>query len=249
MIKTIRLAETDSTNRFLREYSGERGERVTIAVAEYQTAGRGQGTNSWESERGKNLTFSMLSFPTGLPANRQYTMLEAGALAIFDTLSETLIGETSEGALTIKWPNDIYWNDKKISGTLSECTIRGGNVDSCIIGSGININQTQFVSDAPNPVSLRQITGRETDREKLLQSIAERFVENLDDVDTGDYAVLHDRYMSLLYRRNGFYPYEDAGGRFEAEIADVLPSGHLLLRLRDGSSREYAFKEVGFLSD
>lgn len=246
MIKIIRLSETDSTNHYLREYRGERGELLTVVTAEYQTAGRGQGTNSWESEKGKNLTFSILSFPVGLPANRQYIMLEAGALAIFDTLHAVLEDQTSNGTLTIKWPNDIYWNDKKISGTLSECTIRGRNIDSCIIGSGININQQMFTSDAPNPVSLWQIIGRETDREMFLKSVTERFVRNLEIVNSGKYETIHERYMSVLYRRNGFYLYKDDNGRFEAEISDVLPCGHLVLRLHDGSCREYAFKEVVF---
>ena len=150
-IKIIKVDETSSTNVLMREYSGEEGRLMTVGVAAFQSAGRGQGENKWESERGKNLTFSIKVYPVALPVMRQYVMLEAESLAIRDALA----GYVDD--ITIKWPNDIYWRDKKISGTLSECTISGSHVGSCILGTGINLNQREFVSDAPNPVSLSQI--------------------------------------------------------------------------------------------
>ena len=240
-IRLIRLDETDSTNRFLREYKGEEGRRMTVAVAAYQTNGRGQGNNSWESERGKNLTFSVKTSPKGVPANRQFVMLEAMAIAIRD-----VIGDYTDG-ITIKWPNDIYWHDRKISGTLSECTINRGVVKDCIIGTGININQTNFVSDAPNPVSLRQITGRETCVDEVLGKLTTHFLELLNRVDAGDYDTIHDEYKSVLYRRNGSFGYRDADGEFCGEIETVEPNGHLVLRKENGEIRKYAFKKVEYL--
>ncbi len=240
-IRLIRLDETDSTNRFLREYKGEEGRRMTVAMAAYQTNGRGQGSNSWESERGQNLTFSVKTYPKDVPANRQFVMLEAMALAIRDVLS------TYADDITIKWPNDIYWRDRKISGTLSECSLNKGMVKDCIIGTGININQMTFVSDAPNPVSLRQITDMETCVDEVLGKLTTHFSELLNRVDAGDYDTIHDEYKSVLYRRNGSFRYRDADGEFCGEIETVEPNGHLVLRKENGEIRKYAFKEVEYL--
>ncbi len=237
-IKLIRLDETDSTNRFLREYKGEEGLRMTVAVAAFQTNGRGQGTNSWESERGQNLTFSVKTKPKGVPANRQFVMLEAMALAIRDVLSAYV------GGITIKWPNDIYWLDSKISGTLSECGVSKGLVKGCIIGTGININQTEFTSDAPNPVSLRQITGYETRIDEVLGRLTARFMTLLDSIDAGDYDDIHEAYLASLYRRGREFRYRDAEGEFNGTIITVEPNGLLAVCKESGEARKYAFKEV-----
>ena len=120
-----------------------------------QTAGRGQAGNSWESEAGKNLLFGLLFHPREVEANRQFILSQAVALSICETLSDYAED------IRIKWPNDIYWKDRKICGMLIENTLVGRCIENCIIGAGININQQTFCSDAPNPVSLRQITGKE----------------------------------------------------------------------------------------
>lgn len=240
-IKIIRLKETDSTNTFLAKYDGEEGRIITVVTTESQTAGRGQGSNSWESERGKNLTFSMKVYPKELMASRQFVLLEAGALAIRDTLRAYTDG------ITVKWPNDVYWRDCKISGTLSECGVNGNMVGRCILGTGININQQRFVSDAPNPVSLVDIIGRETDREEVLRRCIRNFLKYLGMVDSGCYREIDRMYAEAMYRKNGTYEYEDDGGRFMAEIKRVEPNGHIVLERGDGTERTYAFKEVRFI--
>ena len=144
------------------------------------------------------------------------------------------------GHLSIKWPNDIYWRDGKIGGILIENTLQGNSVKDCIIGIGLNVNQRVFRGDAPNPVSLWQISEQETDCEQLLHDILEAFQDYL-----GKYN--KDEYLSMLYRRKGFHPYSDKDGPFMAELVDVEDSGHLLLRDDDGKERRYAFKEVTFI--
>ena len=236
------LEETDSTIRYMREEMPATGHFLTFVMADYQTAGRGQGTNTWESERGKNLLCSIRVAPEGLPANRQYVILQAAALAVLDTLSEFTDG------LTIKWPNDIYWHDSKISGTLTECTISHGMVTSCIIGIGVNINQEQFTSDAPNPISLCSIIGRQENIMHIGTAILWRigffFVHHINE---GRLHHIHDLYLQSLYRREGLHPFRDADGTFTASIETVEPDGHLLLRRTDGRLSRYAFKEVGFI--
>ena len=167
--KMIRMQEVDSTNTFLKNLKTYDADALTVAVADHQTAGRGQGTHTWESEPGKNLLFSLLTCPTWVPVRQQFLLSEAGALAVKDAL------DTYTDGITLKWPNDVYWNDKKISGTLIETSIDSKGIKRCIFGIGININQMEFRSDAPNPVSLAQILGHEVDREEVLQKIIEAF--------------------------------------------------------------------------
>ena len=229
--KIVHIDETDSTNRWLREQGGEEN---VVLWADYQTAGRGCGTNHWESERGKNLTFSMLLHPHDVPAQKQFRISRAISLAICKALGQHI------GDLSIKWPNDIYWRDGKIGGILIEVTLQGNKVKDCIIGIGLNINQRVFRSDAPNPVSMWQICEQETDCEQLLQEILQAFQEYMGKSNK-------DEYQSMLYRRKGFHPYADKDGAFMAEIIDVEDDGHLLLRDDNGQLRRYAFKEVTFI--
>ena len=139
------------------------------------------------------------------------------------------------------------FDDKKICGTLIECDLQGKTIRNCIIGTGLNVNQTLFISDAPNPVSLCQVFGREFDRETLLEQIVNHFEKLLHQLEAGKGDMVHETYKQWLYRRTGTHAYEDAVGRFEAEIADVEPSGFLVLRDADGHLRRYEFKEVKFL--
>lgn len=227
----VHIAETDSTNRWLRNNAGEANR---VVWADYQTAGRGQGSNHWESERAKNLTFSVLLHPTHVPANRQFHISMAVSLAVMDALGQHI------GDLSIKWPNDIYWRNGKICGMLIENSLKGSHICNTIAGIGINVNQQSFCSDAPNPVSLWQITGQETDRQQLLNDIVDR-------IDQYIHQDVRQRYMLSLYRRKGYHPYCDAQGAFMARIDNVEDDGHLVLATEDGELRRYAFKEVTFV--
>ena len=234
--KITHIDETDSTNRWLRNCTGGQSSCAIHEVvwADYQTAGRGQGTNTWESERGKNLTFSILLHPETLPANRQFLLSMQVSLAICEALSEHI------GDLSIKWPNDIYWRNAKIAGILIENRLQGQVIRDSIVGVGLNVNQRQFQSDAPNPISLWQICEHETDREQLLKDILAALGRLLGQE-------VRERYLSMLYRRKGFHPYVDKDGAFMAELEDVEDDGHLLLCDDSGGRRRYAFKEVMFI--
>ena len=226
----IHIAETESTNDYLRRHRSD----ADVAVwADFQTAGRGCGTNTWESEPGQNLLCSLLIHPHEVRAAEQFTISMAMSMAIVDALS-VYVGE----GLSIKWPNDIYWHDRKLCGILIECQLSGQLIRDCIIGVGLNVNQRQFRSDAPNPVSLRQIIGHDLDRETVLQRILGAFT--LTGVDAA-------RYRSLLYRREGLHAYRDKAGEFKATLLTVEPDGHLVLHDELGTTRRYAFKEVQYI--
>lgn len=238
--KTIRLKEIDSTNRFLRELKDEQEDEMVVAVADFQTAGKGQGSHTWESEAGKNLLFSIKVNPRWVPVRQQFLLSMAGAIAIKEAL------ETYVDGITLKWPNDVYWNDKKISGTLIETSIDSKGIKTCIFGIGINVNQEAFHSDAPNPVSLRQILGHEVDKDELLQKVIEGFRRYYELLRRADYMDVSGIYHLSLYRRKGFHRYEDADGDFEGAFVEVEDDGHLILHDKQGVIRSYSFGEVKF---
>ena len=230
--KIIHIDETDSTNLWVKSHKRD---HAFCVVADYQTAGRGCGSNTWESERGKNLLFSLLIHPQNMPAMRQFHVSMAMSLAICEAVGQHI------GDLSIKWPNDIYWRDGKIAGILIEHTLQGSMIKDSIIGVGLNVNQRVFHSDAPNPVSIWQICERDTDREQLLKDILAAFDLYMAADD------IRDQYLGMLYRRKGFHPYVDKAGAFMAEIVTVEDDGHLVLSDEDGQVRRYAFKEVSFI--
>ena len=238
--KIIRLKEIDSTNRFLRELKDEQEDEMVVAVADFQTAGKGQGSHTWESEAGKNLLFSIKVHPRWVPVRQQFLLSMAGAIAIKEAL------ETYVDGITLKWPNDVYWYDKKISGTLIETSIDSKGIKTCIFGIGINVNQEAFHSDAPNPVSLRQILGHEVDKDELLQKVIEGFRRYYELLRRADYMDVSGIYHLSLYRRKGFHRYEDADGDFEGAFVEVEDDGHLILHDKQGVIRSYSFGEVKF---
>lgn len=239
-IKTIRFKEIDSTSRYLCEYTAADGEDLTIAVADFQTAGQGMGTNTWESEPGMNLLFSILVHPRMLPVNKQFLLSMAMAVALKEVLDEYTTG------ITVKWPNDIYWNDKKISGTRIDTSLSSHGIRNFILGTGIDVNQREFRSDAPNFVSLYQILGHEVSTDELLNKVVAAFQKYYSLVLNGDYTDVTTIYHQSLYRAHGFYGYKDAEGDFEATIVKVADDGHLILRDHTGLIRTYAFKEIEF---
>lgn len=234
----IELASTDSTSNFVRNYHPAVPKEMTLVSTDFQTAGRGQVGNHWESEQGKNLLFSLRLQPTDIDARQQFILSQAMSLSICETLKEYTEG------ITIKWPNDIYWHDRKICGFLVENFLTGRRIDTCIIGVGVNVNQDAFRSDAPNPVSLKQITGKETERVFILARIIERFTGYYRQIRSGQHEDIILTYRQSLYRNTGFHPYTDSNGTFEAEIRDIEPDGHLILADKEGNLRRYAFKEV-----
>lgn len=240
--RIIRLAEARSTNTSLREWlAKERLPEGSVIVAERQVAGRGQIGNVWESEDGKNLTFSLVLYPDCLLANQQFFISQIASLSVKETLDNYIDG------VSVKWPNDVYWEDRKICGMLIENDLSGSYLYSSIIGIGINVNQSVFRSEAPNPVSLKQITGKEYDKEEILGRFLSLFYPYYLALLQEKSDFIRERYQAALYRGTGYHPYRDEQGTFEARIDHIEPTGHLVLQLRDGSFRSYAFKEVSYL--
>lgn len=235
------IEETASTNTLLSSSCSSLPAGAVIS-ARRQSAGRGQRGNTWEAEPYANLTFSMLLRPSVIEASRQFEMSMIVSLAVCAAL-EKASGER----FMVKWPNDIYAGDKKVCGILIENSLAGRRIGHSVVGIGINVNQRRFVSDAPNPVSLINLTGRSYDLESLLVSVCDAILIALDTYESSpDPVVLTAAYRSRLWRGEGFHYWHDVGRDeiFEAEIADVAASGILTLKDREGACRSYAFKEV-----
>lgn len=241
-VKIIKLHEVDSTNAYLQNYTPQEGENMTVVTAEFQTAGKGQGHNTWESNEGENLLFSVLTHPKNVPANKQFVLSMAIAMAIKDALRIHL-GDNIE----IKWPNDIYWHNHKLGGILIQCSLSGAMVKDCIMGVGLDVNQRSFENLTKNPISIFQITGREVDRDELLQSILEELDHYMHLIEDNRWDEIQVAYRHSLYRRHGYFPYFDKNGDFMARFVSIDPAGRLTLKDDDGMLRTYAFKEVKFL--
>lgn len=237
----IQLESTASTNTYVAAHAALLPDGAVV-YTHRQTAGRGQKGNHWESEPGKNLTFSMLIKRPPVPAIKQFAISEAAALAV----TETLCSQAGDG-FAIKWPNDIYYHDSKICGLLIENSLSGSDIEHTVIGAGVNINQRRFVSDAPNPISLTNITGQEHDLVQLLHQMCERLASLCAGLGQEEaLKQLHSRYLAALYRndrRQHRFALPD-GTVFMASVVDVAPDGMLTLRHHDGTQHAYAFKEV-----
>ena len=237
-IEIIRKKTVSSTNDEVKQLNRD----LVLVTAEEQTKGRGQRGNSWESEKGKNLTFSLLVKPKNLYIEKQFYLSKTVSLAVVNTLKRYGL-ET-----TVKWPNDIYTGRKKITGILIENDVyAGGRINRSTIGIGININQRQFISDAPNPTSLINETGKETSPEEVLHLFCEEFRKLYETLNNEEYDLLDTLYWKHLYQKDEYHPYKDASGTFLGKITGVLPEGELVIETENGEKRQYLFKEVSFI--
>lgn len=247
------IEQTDSTNslmqRILRgeepQYAACLKENIPLIYTTYQTAGRGQTGNGWESEQGKNLLFSILAHPHNINVREQFYISEAIALAVSDSVIDAA-GPEYAPYFSVKWSNDIYYKDYKMAGILIENTLQGDRIMDTVVGVGLDVNQEMFLSDAPNPVSLKNITGKDYDRDKLLADIIDRFIGYMELSEQQRHKV-DKLYRERLYRREGYHKFRDANGCFEACIEGIQPNGCLMLQTIDGEHRVYEFKQVQFI--
>ncbi len=239
MKNSLYLDETTSTNSFLRELLRQKTlPEGFVVFTDFQTAGKGQIENSWESEKGKNLLFSILLYPHQISIAEQFIMSQIVSIALIKVLSEYC------EQVKIKWPNDIYVNDKKLAGILIENSLQGAQIKSTIIGIGLNVNQTDFKSDAPNPVSLRLLNNKSYNRKVILEKIIDNILHIYSEMDKD---IVREEYFSNLYRNDGFYAFRRGNKIFNARIKNVLPNGKLILSLENKSTKAFYFKEVEFI--
>ena len=235
------LDTVDSTNTWVAQNEKELPSPALVrGIA--QNKGRGQRGNSWEAEPGKNFTGSVLFHPLNFPASSQFLLSEAIALAIIRTLSSHGI------EAKIKWPNDIYVGNSKICGILTEHVVTGRTITRTISGIGLNVNQEKFLSDAPNPTSMKIITGADYNLDEISVQIADNIEKNLSEICRPE--ELHEKFMTTLWRHDGeFHPFFDKikNERINARIQSVASDGLLTIITDKGEKRDFAFKEIEFI--
>lgn len=237
----IYLTECHSTNDIaaqkIKEGTAKEG---SIIITDKQTKGRGQRGNRWFSEPEANLTFSLVLSPVFLDAMSHFELNRVVSLAVLDALSELV------GGIKVKWPNDIvHEKEGKLGGILIENSITKKNIDTSIVGIGLNINQVDF--PFPGPTSLAELSGQTFDRweimERILSSIEKRYLQ----LKRNDKESLHSDYWENLFRKNVLSDYEDEVGRFKGKIIGISSEGRLIVEKNNKELNHYAFKEVKFI--
>ena len=236
-----RIHELGSTNNYAAsQLLTKRLPEGIVFVADSQVDGRGQTSNKWESEPNMNLTFSLVLYPEFLEITKQFEISKAISLGVSGFLKE----QTDQ--VSIKWPNDIYIGKGKVAGILIENSIRINIISSCIVGIGLNINQKEFKSEAPNPVSLSQITGRVFNLEEALSDLCLKIDTRYSQLCNGAFRQIDEDYTAMLYQFGSWSQYSDENGDFEGRILGVDLIGRLLIETRNGNINKYHFKEVVF---
>jgi len=213
----------------------------TIIYTNYQSAGRGQMGNGWESESGKNLLMSIIINPSAINPADQFIISMTVSLGISDFISRYTDG------CSIKWPNDIYVKNDKIAGILIENTIIGDKLEYSVAGIGLNINQEKFLSNAPNPVSLKLITGLEYDLNKCLSDLSADIDRRYKQLISEEFVQIRMDYTSKLFRFNRWFNFRDQEGVFMGRIISVENNGRLKIERKSGSVNEYYYKEIEYI--
>lgn len=243
-IKILHFDEINSTNVFLYDKISENNDiSDMVVVAAHQTAGRGMDKNRWESEAGKNLLFSIALNVNFLEAENQFKISQAVSVAIVETLSQFV----DDKRLFIKWPNDIYFGDKKLAGMLIQNTIEGRMMGVSIIGIGLNVNQIEFSKDIPNPISLKMISGRDFDLDNLLNLLVSSIktkVESLRDKEKKN--EINEKYVSRSYRFGIWSDYFYQNQVKSMIIRGFDKYGRLLLHDKEGAEIVCDVKELQF---
>jgi BirA family biotin operon repressor/biotin-[acetyl-CoA-carboxylase] ligase len=212
-----------------------------IVFTNYQSDGKGQPGNKWESEDNKNLLISVVLFPTMIDPSEQFLISMTVSLGICDFLKRYI------PVCKIKWPNDIYVNNDKIAGILIENTILGDKIENTIAGVGLNINQDKFLSDAPNPVSLKLLTGLNYDLTNCLSQLASDLDRRYKQLISEEFAGIRQEYLSQLSGYKKWRSYRDRSGLYAGRIISVSDAGMLQIERETGGISEYSFKEVDFV--
>ena len=260
MLHYHHFEQIDSTNAFLQKQQSECDIRNWVVSADEQTAGKGMGSNSWESEVGKNLTFSLAADMSFLPAERQFLLSEAVPLGIIEVLDEVISDgfegisflaevvrlESMPSKLSIKWPNDLYYGNRKLAGILINSTIKANMMDISIIGIGLNVNQMQFKDWPTHPISLKMITGKDYELQPLLEQLAEHIIIKVEQLKS-DPTIIEQSYLKRLFRYRAWADYEVGGKVLRLFMTGIDPFGRLQLVDEQQELHCYEVKQIKFL--
>jgi len=239
----IRLREVESTNSYAKKLLQDgKPDEGSMIIADFQTAGKGQDKNSWESEAGKNILASLILYPDFLYVAMQFSLSMSISLGIIDFLEEYLPDED----IHIKWPNDIYARNKKIGGILIQNEVMGNSFQHSIAGIGLNVNQAQFQSDPPNPVSLSMITGKTYSLLEASERLHACLMKRYQQLKLILFDQLRAEYHDKLLGMQEWRKYTYLGKQIKAKITGITEFGRLLLETESGKI-ECDLKEIAFI--
>jgi len=238
------FATLSSTNDKARELiqAGQVEEGDTIFTP-HQTAGRGQRETSWESQPGQNLTFSLVLFPKDLKAEYQFYLNQVVTLGIIDVLKTY----QHDKSWRIKWPNDIYYENRKLGGILIENGLEGPYMQFAVVGIGINVNQQQFPDHLNSATSLYRISQARIDLKTLLRQLVQSIKGWYQQLETNQWQVIQTAYEQWLYRKGQWHDFRIENGKvLRARILGVEANGLLVVETPGGKRMQFNFKEIGF---
>ena len=234
------LPECHSTNDLMAQLAAK--QQVThgdILTADFQSKGKGQRGNTWTSEKGKNLLFSIYLQPSFLKPEDIFLLNIIAGLA-----GTNLINEIIPGAeCLLKWPNDVYVNGKKISGILIETSI-SRQLDFVVVGIGFNVNQSHF--PLPTATSLKIETGKDHDLSAVLETLSINFEQYYELLESGERKRVLRNYHDKMYWRGEVHTYRSNNSEFEAELIGINETGNLVLNC-DGIVKQFRTKEIEFI--
>lgn len=241
-MQLVKVDATESTNTFLKEMCKQNHvENFTIVSADAQTKGRGQMHASWQSENGKNLTFSMLVRFVDLKIENQFYISKIISLSIYEVLSDLLPAKIS-----VKWPNDIMAAQQKICGVLIENSVKKTQINHSVVGIGLNVNQLRF-ENLPNATSMNLIANTSFDLELVLQKLEISIKKYVSILDGEDYQLIDDLYLNQLYKFEKPSMFKNDLGEFMGKIIGVSLQGKLQVELVNETIKEFGLKEIEFV--
>jgi|AntAceMinimDraft_17_1070374.scaffolds.fasta_scaffold09515_4 BirA family biotin operon repressor/biotin-[acetyl-CoA-carboxylase] ligase len=242
--KIIELKSVDSTNKYaIKLLNKSKIEECTIIFANSQYSGKGQENNLWESESHKNLTFSMILYPKFLLPEKQFLLNKIISLAVCDFVKSIV----KHNKVSIKWPNDIYIDNKKTAGILIENTISGNIFKNTVIGIGLNINQTIFKSNAPNPVSLKIVTEKDFNIKECLNDLCFFIDKRYMELKNNRYDIIDYDYLNCLYHYKSLEQYKYKKSIIYAKITGIDKFGRLILETTNKEILKCDMKDVMFM--
>lgn len=244
----LHLNQVDSTNAFLLRQQQE-GTVVcgSVVSASDQTAGKGMGANKWESEPGLNLTFSMAVDMSFMKAADQFLLSQAVPLGLLDVLEPMLLDRMRDPLLTVKWPNDVFFGDRKLCGILINSTICGMDMGTSVIGIGLNVNQMKFQEWPSHPISLKMILGSDVETEPLLHQLVAAVDQRIQQLRTDEGVTsIKTAYLNRMYRYHTWADYMVDGVKVKRYITGIDSFGRLETLDASGNRFVYDIKEISF---
>ena len=241
----LHLPSVDSTNNYAKDFIAKSSPiDGTVILADEQVAGRGQSGTIWLADANKNLTFSVIFHTSFLRATEQFYLNMAISLGISYAI-HSIIQPFNNSAIQIKWPNDIYADNKKIVGILIENTISGMNLKYSIIGIGLNVNQENFPKEI-NATSFKTLLGKEEDKNIILDTVLASIEKYFLLLKERKFDQLKKEYIENLFRYRLISKYKKGEEIFEGSIFDVDEIGNLILETSAGIQK-FGFKDISFL--